>query len=403
MIDADALRRSFHELYGTRSRLWSAPGRVNLLGEHTDYNEGFVLPMAIDRQTVVAGAARDDRRVRVRSLNMDESAEFDLDEAGRSRRGVWLDYVEGVARVLEARSIRLSGSDLVIASDVPAGAGLSSSAALEISVGLALVALSGAEIDPTALALAGQAAEHEYVGTRCGIMDQFTVAHARRGCALLLDCRSLEAELIPLRLPEVSVVVCDTNVRHELASSEYNRRREECERAVDLLREVLPGIRSLRDVSVADFQTHEPRLPANIRRRCRHVVTENARTLACARALSAGDGAEAGRLMWLSHASLRDDYEVSSVELDLLVSIAAQSSGVLGARMTGGGFGGCTVNLVRRDALADFQDSIASRYRQTTGFDPTIYVVEAADGAREIGTGERGVGDAPALDSGVAH
>lgn len=384
MVDAAKLRRSFIELYGTGPRVWSAPGRVNLVGEHTDYNEGFVLPMAIDRRTFVAGAPRLDRQVHVRSLNFEESEKFDLDRQARPRRWRWLAYVEGVARVLEARGFHLNGVNLLIESDVPVGAGLSSSAALEISVGMALVALSDAEIDRVQLALAGQAAEHEYVGTRCGIMDQFVAALAHQGHALLIDCRSLEATQIPLGLIDVAVVVCDTNIRHELATSEYNRRRAECERGVELLRELLPGTHSLRDISDADFQKFEHQLPEKIGGRCRHVVTENARTLAAAEALRAGDWEEAGRLMTLSHISLRDDYEVSSAELDLLVDIAARIEGVLGARMTGGGFGGCTVNLVRRSALVEFQELISSEYRKVIGLDPTIYVVEAAGGASEI-------------------
>ncbi|HVF28902.1 MAG TPA: galactokinase [Pyrinomonadaceae bacterium] len=383
MIDRDALRRSFRERYDSEPRLFRAPGRVNLIGEHTDYNEGFVLPMAIDRETVVAGSVRTDRRVRVYSLNLDEASEFDLDQPGEKRRGIWLDYVEGIARVLESRGVTLRGADLVVSSDVPAGAGLSSSAALEVSAGLALSSLADREVGKVALALAGQQAEHVYVGTMCGVMDQFVAALGREGHALLIDCRTLEATPVPLDTSRVAVVICDTNVKHELSSSEYNVRRAECERGVELLRAANPGIRALRDVSIAEFARFETLLPEPIKRRCRHVVTENERTLAAARALNEGDLEDMGRMMYDSHRSLRDDYEVSCRELDVLVEIAG-NLGTVGARMTGGGFGGSTVNLVRRAVLDEFQSTVAREYTRATKRSPTIYISEAGEGAKEV-------------------
>lgn len=390
MIDRAELRRAFRERYGREPRLFRAPGRVNLIGEHTDYNGGFVLPMALDRETVVAAAVRADARVLVHSLNQKDSAEFDLLSPGKRRRGHWLDYVEGVARALISRGFELAGAELMILSDVPAGAGLSSSAALEISAGLALSSLAGARVDRVALALAGQQAEHEYVGTMCGIMDQFVAAMARAGNALLIDCRTLEATPVPLDTREAAVVVCDTRVRHELSTSEYNTRRRECERGVELLREFLPGITQLRDVSVHDFERHEERLPEPVRSRCRHVVTEDERTLAMVRALGGNDLAEAGRLMYASHESLRRDFEVSCRELDELVSIARLLGGaVFGARMTGGGFGGSTVNLVRRAALDEFTRTISARYERAAGVAPAIYVSEPGGGAEEIMNDER--------------
>ncbi len=386
--DTDKLQQAFRELTPTAPRLFHAPGRVNLIGEHTDYNDGFVLPVAIDRGTTVAGAKRDDRRVRVRSLNMEETVEFDLDVPGDSQRGIWLDYVEGMARTLEARGVRLCGADLALHSDIPDGAGLSSSAALEISVGMALLTLSGARMDRVALALAGQEAEHKYVGTRCGIMDQLTVTCARAGHALLIDCRTLENIYIPLDTASTAIVVADTGIKHRLASSAYNERRAECERAVEILREPLPHIRALRDVCVADFERHQMILPEPVRSRCKHVVTENKRTLLAAQALRSGDVAKMGRLLNCSHKSLRDDYEVSCTELDVMVKSAQSLPGAtLGARMTGGGFGGATVNLVRRDALEGFPDAIALDYLWITNISPSIYVVEASDGAAEITDG----------------
>jgi galactokinase len=384
LIERQPLLDSFRRLYKGEARLFAAPGRVNLIGEHTDYNDGFVFPMAIDRETVVAGARREDRRVRVHSLNFNESAEFDLNEEGKGLRGIWLDYVEGTARELVKRGAHLRGADLVIASNVPVGAGLSSSAALEVSTGYALLSLSEAEIEAKTLALAAQAAEHNYVGTKCGIMDQFIAVMGERGHALLIDCRSLETTQVPLDTSETVIVIADTRVKHELASSEYNKRRAECERGVEILKEWLPGIRALRDVSVEDFEKYEEHLPEPVRRRCRHVVTENARALSAAEALRRGDMEEMGRLMYLSHRSLREDYEVSCKELDLMVEIASHVQGVKGARMTGGGFGGCTVNLVARAALDEFQKTVASEYKRQTNLEPFIYVVEASDGAKEI-------------------
>jgi len=383
-VDKDKLRSEFARLHGAQPRLFRAPGRINLIGEHTDYNDGFVLPMAIDRETVVAGAARDDRLIRARSYSQGETVELNLDKPGSPRRGVWFDYVEGVAQALIARGKLLRGADLLIQSNVPAGAGLSSSAALEVSLGFALLAISGQELDPLSLALAATDAEHNYVGTMCGIMDQYAATFAKAGHALRIDCRSLESTLVPVDLSETAIVVCDTNVKHNLASSEYNKRRAECEQGVQLLRLVLPEIGALRDISMSQFELHQHRLPEPIRRRCRHVITENARTLSAAEALKARDLKTMGVLMAESHRSLRDDYEVSCAELDLMFEIAQSLDQVIGARMTGGGFGGCTINFVRRDGLEEFCEEILVRYQDQTGITPSRYVVTAADGVSEI-------------------
>jgi len=384
MIDLDALVQKFRTLYGTEPRLFRAPGRVNLIGEHTDYNDGFVLPMAINHGTVVAAAKRADRRVRVHSLNYNQSAEFDLDRPGARKRGIWLDYVEGVAQALLGRGLKLAGADLALTSDIPIGGGLSSSAALEISVGTALTGISGEEIGRITLALAGQEAEHNYVGMKCGIMDQFIASLGKAGHALLIDCRKLEGTLVPLGVQDMTVVVCDSRVKHALASSEYNARRAECEQGVAMLREVLPEIRALRDVRLSAFERFQERLPEVVRRRCRHVVSENERTLSAVRALQAGDVEEFGRLMAASHQSLRDDYEVSCKELDILVESAQSVPGVAGARMTGGGFGGCTVNLVRKDSLERFRETVTREYLGKTGQEPLVLPVESSDCAAEI-------------------
>jgi galactokinase len=386
VVDRERVAEGFRQLFGRDAgvRLFSAHGRVNLIGEHTDYNDGFVLPMAIEPETVVAAKENGTRRVRVHSLNAVETAEFDLDNPGPKRRGIWLDYVEGVAQALKARGRSLTGADMVLFSDVPSGAGLSSSAALEVSTGLALLSISGARVDFVELALAGQEAEHVYVGTKCGIMDQLVSACAEEGHALLIDCRSLETTQIPLDSSDVVVAICDTGVKHALASSEYNTRRMECEQGVEILKRVMPEIHALRDVTVEDFKRHEELLPEPVRSRCRHVVTENERTLLAAEALKKSDFEKLGRLMRESHESLRRDYEVSCFELDVMVEVAASVEGVYGARMTGGGFGGSTVNLVRKSALEKFKQEVTSGYNERTRRTPIIYLSEPGAGAREI-------------------
>jgi galactokinase len=289
MIEPWRVRREFTEMFSGEPRLFVAPGRVNLIGEHTDYNDGFVLPIAIDRRTIVAAKTRTDRVVRVHSRNAGETREFDLDQPAMRMRRHWLDYVEGVARCLEETGIRLSGADLLAQTDVPEGAGLSSSAAFEIATGLALQTLAGVPVDRIKLALTAQRAEHTYVGTRCGIMDQFISALGIEGHALLIDCRSLQATTVPVPTVDIDIVICNSGVKHELASSAYNTRRGECERGVEALRELLPGIRALRDVSAGELELMDSRLPYPIRQRCRHVVTENSRTLQAADALRRGE------------------------------------------------------------------------------------------------------------------
>jgi galactokinase len=383
MVDLNRLAVEFDRRYGTKARVFSAPGRVNIIGEHTDYNEGFVLPMAIDRRTFVAIAPREDRILRVASLALDDEVEFKLDELSDLSEHRWAKYVAGVAWTMELRGTALHGADLLIDSDVPIGSGLSSSAALEVAAGKALTTISGASLEPRELALAAQKAEHDFVGARVGIMDQLAATLGRKGHALLIDCRSLETKHISLANLKAAIVVCNTNVKHELASSAYNQRRAECEHGVDLLRAHLPEIRALRDVSLADFEKYAPELPEPVRRRCRHVVTENDRTLRAAAALGQGDCRQLGQLMRQSHESLRDDYEVSCRELDLIVEIASLQNGVTGARMTGGGFGGCTINIVRGDKVAEFTRAVGEEYRAATQITPDIYVVCADDGARE--------------------
>ena len=383
MVDLNRLVTEFVERYGSPPRVFSAPGRVNIIGEHTDYNEGFVLPMAIDRRTFVAIAPGENPVIRAASLVLSDATEFKFDQPEDFSAPNWAKYVAGVAWMLQSRGMTLRGADILIDSEVPIGGGLSSSAALEVSAGTALAAIAGARIDPEDLALAAQKAEHEFVGANVGIMDQFAATFGRKGHALLIDCRSRGMKQIPLGNLNAVIVVCNTNVKHELASSAYNQRRAECEQGVELLRRSLPHIRTLRDVSVEDFEAYENELPDPVRRRCRHVVTENDRTVRAADALERGDRAQLGKLMYQSHESLRTDYRVSCPELDLMVEIASRHDGVFGARMTGGGFGGCTINIVRADELNNFTQTVAAKYHAATRIEPDIYVVKADDGARE--------------------
>lgn len=384
MLTPTALKSSFVERFGREPRLFSAPGRVNLIGEHTDYNDGFVLPMAIERRTFVAAAPREDGRIVAQSLGIAEPFEVELAAPGQPRRGIWGDYVEGTARALMARGVPVSGASLLIDSDVPAGAGLSASAALETAVGLALASLAGrGDLERVTLALAGQAAEHEYVGTRCGIMDQYIAALGVKGGALLIDCRSLEPRVVAMDLGSAAVAICDTRVKHELASSAYNERRSECERAVAHFAKYIPGIVALRDVTEEAFEQYAPELPDVLLRRARHVVTENGRTLAAAELLERGELDRFGSLMAASHASLRDDYEVSAPELDLAVEIALEVPGVYGARMTGGGFGGCAIALAAGRAVGELTEAWQRRMRDRFGRSVEVFASAACEGARE--------------------
>ena len=374
---ASALHR---ERYGAQAQIAVAPGRVNLIGEHTDYNDGFVLPMAIDRYTAVAFSPRDDRVVRGYSAAFDAEIEFSLNDVREPQPREWGAYLKGIAFALLDRGIALEGCDLTILADVPLGAGLSSSASFEISAGMALLANAGQTLGAADLALAGQTSEHRYVGIRCGIMDQLVVASAEAGHALLIDCRSLQTQ--PIAMPSRwCVAVCDSLVRHELAGSAYNERRDDCERAVAMLAVRLPGVRALRDVDIAMLDAASDELEERVYRRALHVVEENVRTLNAADALRSGDGVRLGELMRQSHASLRDLYQVTIPELDELAEICAQVDGVYGARMTGGGFGGSIVALLERDAAEALVHHAGFAYYAARDERPAISIVEPASGA----------------------
>lgn len=377
MIDIELLKQRFIDKHGLAPRIFCAPGRVNLIGEHTDYNDGFVLPAAIDKSTYVAASTRADRVVTAESASFEGIVSIDLNDRAARPRTDWGKYIQGVALVLEARGYRLSGADMLIASDIPLGAGLSSSAALEISVAFALVSIADHTIDGMELAKIGQAAEHKYGGVMSGIMDQFVSIHGQARHALFLDCRSLKWSAIPL--PDVAIVVCNTKTKHDLAEGEYNKRRIECEKAAEMLKK-----NSLRDVSGDELEQIGSQMPELLKKRARHVINENARVLRAVSALKTGDLRELGGLMNASHESLRDDFEVSCPELDTMVKIACRQPGVLGARMMGGGFGGCTINLMLPEARDDFISNAMREYNDETGIEPDLYDVLIGNGVEEI-------------------
>ena len=381
-MNIETLKRDFRAVYGEEPQVFRAPGRVNLIGEHTDYNEGFVMPAAIGFSTSAAIALRSDTRINVRSQNFEGALSFDINDELRPKHN-WSDYVVGVIDQIKRAGEHLHGVDILLQGDVPIGAGLSSSAAIEVAVGFALLDAEHAKIDRVRLALLCQRAENEFVGMRCGIMDQFISCNGRRDHALMLDCRNLQFKLLPIS-PNVSIVICNTMVKHQHASGEYNQRRADCEEGVRILHKSLPGIRSLRDVSAEQLARHRELLPPVIYRRCRHVVTENSRVESAADMLQKNDLRAFGELMAKSHLSLRDDYEVSCRELDVMVEIAGQQAGVFGARMTGGGFGGCTINLVANEHAESFRTRVASEYEKATGLKPDVYITSAADGATRM-------------------
>lgn len=388
-MEVQELRKKFKDLYQHDPRIYRAPGRVNLIGEHTDYNDGFVMPAAIQFSAWVALAPRRDRLVRVFSENLRERVEFELDDPRRGEGHHWSDYIRGTAVMLERAGNRLRGADLLLSGEVPLGAGLSSSASIEIASGYGLLDAAGIAVDRVALAQACQRAENDFVGMHCGIMDQFISACARPEQALFLDCRSLDYRLAPLGQlhgcgPDVRLVICNTMIKHQLAGGEYNKRREECEEGVRRLAEFRPQIQALRDVAVAELEEAQAVMPDVIFRRCRHVVTENHRVLLAADALEKSDLDFFGRLMGESHRSLRDDYEVSCRELNLMVELAWGQKGVYGARMTGGGFGGCTINVVKADQVEAFTRNVSGEYERATGISPEIYVCSVAGGVERV-------------------
>jgi galactokinase len=380
----DLAAEHFIKTYGHAPRwIAAAPGRVNVIGEHTDYNDGFVLPMAIELYTVIAAAPSDGGAAQVRfhsSGNFSGPAVVDLSKPLQPfPKGAWANYPAGVLAGFAERGIFPGGFDALIYSTVPSGGGLSSSAALEVATATLLEAMTRKTLDPVEKALLCQQAEHEYAGVPCGIMDQFISVMGRKDHLLLLDCRSRHTELIAMSDPAVALLVTNTNVKHELGSGQYAQRRAQCEAAAKIL-----GVPSLRDATPAALQKAAGAMEDVVFRRARHVISEIERTPLAARALAASDWAAAGQLMYGSHYSLRDDYEVSCAELDAVVEIAqaiGEKGGVYGCRMTGGGFGGCTVALVKAKAVSAIKRKIAADYKRKTGIEATMFVTRPAAGA----------------------
>jgi galactokinase len=382
VVNPDKIRRAFKERFGAEGRLFSAPGRVNLIGEHTDYNMGFVLPGAIDKAITLELRPNGLKEFRLLALDLAEEETFTV--ADKSTRHHWASYILGVVMEFQSRCFAVPPFDAVFAGDVPQGGGMSSSAALECAFAFAINELGSFGVQPLELAQIGQSAEHKYAGVRCGIMDQFASLHGKAGHLIRLDCRSLEYELVPFELPHYQLLLIDTRVKHSLASSEYNTRRAECEAGVKALQKKFPHVQSLRDADLAMLESVRSDLKPIIFTRCEYVVEENERVLEAALKLKQGDVAEFGRLMYLSHEGLSEKYNVSCAELDLLVQVARDTPGVLGARMMGGGFGGCTINLVAESAVPEFIQHATERFTNALGHAPLVYPVTIADGARAI-------------------
>ncbi len=361
-----------------------SPGRVNLIGEHVDYNDGFVLPMAIPLQTDLLLRPRDDDKIVLFSPIFGEKREFSLQNL--QKQETWIDYAQGVASELEQAGISLRGFEGIVTSDIPIASGLSSSASFEVGVALAFLHLANVEKTPAEVALLCQRAENRFVGVNCGIMDQMAVAACHADHALLLDCRSLEMSQVPLRLKNHAIIVTDSAAPRELASSAYNERRAQCEEGLAILQTKIEGVKSLRDVSPAQLAEHSGDLPPIVARRVKHVVDEIARTQNAVASLKNGDLAAFGANMNDSHASLRDLYEVSSRELDWLTDWARKQPGVLGSRMTGAGFGGCTVTLIEKSSADEFTKRLPEAYRAATGRKGRCWVCEAAAGAQVTNT-----------------
>ena len=375
------IAQHFEKIFGTAPTVFRAPGRVNLIGEHTDYNEGFVLPAAIGFYTQVAIGRRTDQKLLIRSQEFAGDFEFDLANLPAKRVGAWCDYVLGVAVMMRRRGLLTEGANLLLQGEVPVGAGLSSSAAVEVASALALLSLGGLHLPMSDVAKLCQHAENSFVGARVGIMDQFVSCMGKAGNAFFLDCRSLEFKFVPIPA-EIELVICNTMVKHDLATGSYNIRRQECEEGCRILAKRDPKIRALRDVSVDQLERYAGDLPPVLRKRCTHIVRENQRVLDAVQCLADGDLNRLGDLMRDSHRSLRDLYEVSCRELDIMVDAAEGLPGHCGGRMTGGGFGGCTVNLVQAGNAKDFAAQVSDRYRRKTGMSPNVYICSAADGAQ---------------------
>ena len=383
MLDVSANRSLHLERFGLEPVTFAAPGRVNIIGEHTDYADGFVMPAAIDFATLAAVSPRDDRDIAIFSANFDEQVTHSLEHLPSKASHHWSDYPLGVISVLREAGVEIPAFSLTLNGDVPLGAGLSSSASIEVASMAAILSLTGTTIPLPQVARLCQRAENDYVGASTGIMDQFIACCGAQDHALLLDCRSLEYRLAPIP-SHLSLVIANTMVKHSHAGGEYNTRRSEVEEGTALLRSHRPEIKLLRDATVEDLDKWGHEMRPDVLKRCRHIITENTRTVAAADALEAGDLKSLGRLMYEAHASYRDDFEASCPEADILVNLAQKEPGCIGARLTGGGFGGCTVNLVENENAAAFSSHIRDAYRKATGIEADIYLCHASAGVHQV-------------------
>ena len=373
------IEKKFKELYSKKPMLVRSPGRINLIGEHTDYNDGFVFPAAIDKEVIFAVSANNQNKFRFYAYDLDEHFEMKVEDLKISDLQ-WANYLLGVAAQFKKDGYKIKGVDCVFGGDIPLGAGLSSSAAIENGFGFALNEIFDFGESRMKMILKSQMAEHEYAGVMCGIMDQFASMNGKKDHALKLDCRSLDYEYANIDLKDYNILLCDTRVKHELASSEYNTRRKECETGVKILQKYDKTIKALRDVSPELLEEHQQEFDPVVYKRCVYVVKENLRVEKAFEALKHNDLELFGELMYQSHEGLRDEYEVSCKELDLLNSIARRSDDVVGARMMGGGFGGCTINIVKKDKTEIFCEEIEKEYLDKTGTQLKIYKVKIADG-----------------------
>jgi galactokinase len=383
MLDVNAIRELHNAQFGDAPTVFVAPGRVNLIGEHTDYAEGFVMPAAIDFATLAAISPRPDNSIAIVSKNFDEQVTYKLDAIPASASHHWSDYPLGIISVLRQHGVEIPPFSLTLHGDVPVGAGLSSSASVEVATIVAILSLTSAKISLPEIAKLCQRAENEFVGASTGIMDQFIACCGAENHALLLDCRSLDFRLAPIPA-DVSIVIANSMVKHSHAGGEYNTRRREVEEATAVIGSHRPEVRFLRDATLEDLKEWGKEMSPDALKRARHIITENARTVAAADALEAGDLKTLGRLMYEAHASYRDDFEASCKEADILVELASKEPGCIGARLTGGGFGGCTVNLVEQQHAAPFSESLREGYKKATGIDADIYLCHASAGVHKI-------------------